>query len=376
MSESRETLARAVASAHRVVVKVGSSSLTGPDGQLDDARLATIADAVAQVRLQGREAVLVTSGSIAAGIGPLGLPARPRELAMQQAAASVGQGMLLAAYTTAFARHGLTVGQVLLTADDMVRRTHYGNAQRALNRLLSLGVVPIVNENDTVATDEIRFGDNDRLAALVATVVHADALVLLTDVDGLYTAAPDTEGARRISVVNGPADIEGIDVSRRGSAVGTGGMITKLEAASIATSSGMPVLLAAAADAGAAVSGEDVGTVFAATGKRSATRLTWLKHAAKTHGQLVLDAGAARAVAGRRASLLAAGVTAVRGEFEAGDAVEIVGPDAVVIARGLVAFPAHEIPAMLGLSTAELKATLGAHFAHPLVHIDDLIVVG
>jgi len=364
-----------IASARRIVVKVGSSSLTGADGHLDEGRLAGIADAVASARLGGRDAVLVTSGSIAAGIGPLGLPTRPRELALQQAAASVGQGKLIAAYSTAFARHGLTVGQVLLTADDMVRRTHYSNAQRALHRLLELGIVPIVNENDTVATDEIRFGDNDRLAALVASVVHADALVLLTDVDGLYTAAPGSAGARRLDVVAGPEDLVGIDVSRRGSHVGTGGMITKLEAASIATSSGTPVVLASAADATAAVAGERVGTLFTATGRRSATRLTWLKHAAKTHGQLVLDAGAARAVAGRRASLLAAGVTAVRGEFDAGDAVEIVGPDGVVVARGLAAFPAHEIPAMLGQSTAELKANLGEHFARPLVHIDDLIVV-
>jgi glutamate 5-kinase len=370
------TNARAgIAAARRIVVKVGSSSLTGPDGHLDEARVAAIADAAASARLAGREVVIVTSGSIAAGIGPLGLPARPRELALQQAAASVGQGKLIASYSTAFARHGLTVGQVLLTADDMVRRTHYGNAQRALHRLLELGIVPIVNENDTVATDEIRFGDNDRLAALVASVVHADALVLLTDVDALYTAAPDSPGARRIAVVSGPEDLADIDVSRRGSAVGTGGMITKLEAASIATSSGAPVVLASAADAADALAGADVGTLFLPTGKRSATRLTWLKHAAKTHGQLVLDAGAARAVAGRRASLLAAGVTAVRGEFEAGDAVEIVGPDGVIVARGLSAFPAHEIPSMLGMSTAELKNTLGEHFARPLVHIDDLIVV-
>lgn len=371
MSQTRA----AIAGARRVVVKVGSSSLTGDDGLLDEARLAHIADAVAGARLAGKEMVLVTSGSIAAGIGPLGLPARPRDLELQQATASVGQGMLIAAYTEAFARHGLRVGQVLLTADDMVRRTHYGNAQRALNRLLDLGVVPIVNENDTVATDEIRFGDNDRLAALVATVVHAHALVLLTDVDGLYTAAPDVPGSQRIPVVRSATDLQGIDVSRHGSAIGTGGMITKLEAASIATSSGMPVVLAAAASADDAIAGADVGTLFEPTGSRSATRLTWLKNAAKTAGQLVLDAGAARAVSGRRASLLAAGVTAVRGEFEAGDAVELVGPDGAVVARGLSAFPAHEVPAMLGLSTEQLRAQLGEHFARPLVHIDDLIVV-
>lgn len=372
MSTAREQISRA----RRMVVKVGSSSLTGADGHLDEARLGLIVDAVAAGRRAGREMVLVTSGSIAAGIGHLGLPSRPRELALQQATAAVGQGILIASYTTAFARHGLDVGQVLLTADDMIRRTHYGNAQRALNRLLELGIVPIVNENDSVATDEIRFGDNDRLAALVATVVHADALVLLTDVDGLYTAAPGTPGAARISTVASEADIEGIDVSRRGSAIGTGGMVTKLEAANIATSNGITVVLAGAADAMEAVAGEDVGTLFLARGKRSATRLTWLRHAAKTSGQLVLDAGAVKAVRGRRASLLAAGVTAVRGEFEPGQPVEIVGPDGVVVARGLAAFAAHEIPAMLGMSTEQLRTQLGEHYARPLVHRDDLVVVG
>jgi len=366
---------RAIAQAHRVVVKVGSSSLTGADGHLDEARLGLLVDVLGRVRNAGREVVLVTSGSIAAGIGPLGLPERPRDLEMQQATASVGQGILIAAYSTAFARHSLRVGQVLLTADDMVRRTHFGNAQRAFHRLLELGVVPIVNENDTVATDEIRFGDNDRLAALVATVVHANALILLTDVDALYTAAPDTPGARRIATVATATELAGVDVSRRGSAIGTGGMITKLEAAAIATSNGMPVVLTSAASAGDAIDGGDIGTLFLPTGKRSATRLSWLAHAAKMSGALVLDAGAARAVAGRRASLLAAGVTAVRGEFEAGDPVELVGPDGAVVARGLASFAAHEIPAMLGMSTEQLRDSLGDRYAKELVHIDDLIVV-
>lgn len=364
-----------VAAAQRVVVKIGSSSLTGPDGHLDELALGQLADVLAELRADGRDVVLVTSGSIAAGIAPLGLPRRPRDLEMQQATASVGQGILLAAYSAAFARHGLRVGQVLLTADDMVRRTHYGNAQRALNRLLELGVVPVVNENDTVATDEIRFGDNDRLAALVATVVHADAVVLLTDVDGLYTAAPDTPGARRIAIVSSATELEGIDISRRGSAIGTGGMVTKLEAAAIATSSGIPVVLTAAASARAAVTGEDVGTVFVATGKRNGSRLAWLAHAARPTGQLVLDDGAVRALQGGKASLLAAGVSAVRGEFEAGDPIELVAPDGSVVARGLASFAAHEVPAMLGLSTAQLRDQLGPHFAHELVHIDDLVVV-
>ncbi|PKQ26350.1 MAG: glutamate 5-kinase [Actinobacteria bacterium HGW-Actinobacteria-4] len=370
MSEHRAV----IASARRVVVKIGSSSLTGADGHLNEAALTDLANVLATARLDGREIVLVTSGSIAAGIGPLGLPARPQDLATAQATASVGQGMLIAAYSRAFAAHGLRVGQVLLTADDMMRRAHYGNAHRALDRLLELGVVPIVNENDTVATDEIRFGDNDRLAALVATVVRAHALVLLTDVDALYTAAPDTPGATRIARVMGPADLEGIDISRRGHVLGTGGMITKLEAAAIATSSGVDVVLTSAAQAASALAGESVGTYFVSTGKRNGSRLTWLAHAARTTGQLVLDEGAMRAVQGGKASLLAAGVSAVRGEFEAGDPVELHGPDGQLIGRGLAAFAAHEIPAMLGLSTARLRAELGEHYARPLVHIDDLVL--
>lgn len=368
------TAREAIAHAQRVVVKIGSSSLTGEDGRLDEGALSALVDVLAHMRREGREVVLVTSGSIAAGIGPMGLPARPRELSLAQATASVGQGMLIASYSRAFGSHGLHVGQVLLTAEDMVRRTHYGNAQRALEKLLELGLVPIVNENDTVATDEIRFGDNDRLAALVATVVRADALVLLTDVDGLYTAAPGTEGARRIPVVSGPEDLAGIDISKRGSALGTGGMVTKLEAATIATSSGVTTVLTSAPTVAAAVAGESVGTLFVATGRRNATRLTWLAHAARMEGRLVLDAGAAAAVEGQRASLLAAGVSAVRGDFDAGDPVELVGPDGSVVARGLSAFPSHEIPQMLGLTTDELRAELGETYAKPLVHIDDLIV--
>jgi len=364
-----------VAQARRVVIKVGSSSLTRADGTLDEARLGALVDVLGQARRAEREVLLVTSGSIAAGIGPLGLAARPTNLELQQAAASVGQGALIHAYTVAFARYGLTVGQVLLTADDMIRRAHYGNARRALESLLALGVVPIINENDTVATDEIRFGDNDRLAALVATAVRADALILLTDVDALYTAAPDAPGAARISVVRGPEELHGIDISRRGSAVGTGGMITKIEAASIATNSGVPVVLASAADAARAVAGEDVGTLFLPTGKPETSRLQWLAHAARTRGGIVLDDGAVRALRGRQASLLAAGVVAVRGDFEAGEPVDLVGLDGTLVARGFAGFSSDEADRMKGLTTDALGEVLGEAYARELIHIDHLVVL-
>ncbi len=364
-----------VSGARRVVVKIGSSSLTGADGHLDESALVRLVNVLGGMRKRGQQVVLVSSGSIASGLVPLGLSGRPQDLATAQATASVGQGLLIAAYTKAFARHGIRVGQVLLTADDLTRRSHYGNAQRAFERLLDLGVVPVVNENDTVATDEIRFGDNDRLAALVATVIRADLLVLLTDVDALYSAAPHLPGARRIESVASSSDLAGIDISQRGHALGTGGMVTKLEAAAIATGSGITVVLTSAENAAQAVIGGDVGTLFAPTGKRESNRLQWLAHAATTHGQLVLDEGAVRALEGGRASLLAAGVSAVRGEFEAGEPVELVGPDGALVARGFARFAAHSIPAMLGLSTAELRATLGEEYARELVHVDDLVLV-
>ncbi len=360
--------------AHRVVVKVGSSSLTGPDGRLAPDRLRALVDVLAARVTAGHQVVLVSSGAIATGIDPLGLTRRPRDLATQQAAASVGQGLLVAHYTRAFADHGLRVGQVLLTADDMMRRGQYRNAQRALDRLLDLGIVPIVNENDTVATDEIRFGDNDRLAALVSHLVRADALALLTDVDGLYTGPPSRAGSTRVAEVRGPRDLEGLDVSGRGSAVGTGGMVTKLESVAIATASGIPVVLTSAEQGGPALAGEDVGTWFAATGRRTSTRLLWLAHAARTRGRLVLDDGAVRAVVDRRMSLLPAGVTAVDGDFEAGDPVEIVTSDGTVVARGLVAYAAQEVPALLGRTTQELRAELGEGYDRELVHRDDLVL--
>jgi glutamate 5-kinase len=354
----------AVADAKRLVVKVGSSSLTTAAGGLDGERLDALVDVLAA---RGGELVLVSSGAIAAGLAPLGLAKRPRDLGTQQAAASVGQSMLVQRYAAAFGRHRRTVGQVLLTADDVVRRSHYRNAQTTLERLLALGVVPIVNENDAVATEEIRFGDNDRLAALVAHLVRADALVLLSDVDGLYDGNPRKAGSRLVSEVTGPADLTGLDIGSTGSTLGSGGMASKVDAAGMATAAGVPVLLAAAASADAALRGEG-GTFFAPTGSRSSGRLLWLAHASTPRGRLILDPGAVAAVVDRRLSLLPAGVTGVDGDFGAGDPVELVGPDGVAVARGLVAYDAAELPAMLGRSTRELGL-------REVVHRDDIVLV-
>ncbi|ARF55309.1 glutamate 5-kinase [Streptomyces gilvosporeus] len=363
-----------MADARRIVVKIGSSSLTTAAGGLDADRVDALVDVLA--KHEDKEIVLVSSGAIAAGLAPLGLERRPRDLARQQAAASVGQGLLVARYTASFARYGRRVGQVLLTSDDTSRRAHYRNAYRTLDQLLAMGAVPIVNENDTVATDEIRFGDNDRLAALVAHLVRADVLILLSDVDGLYDGDPSTPGTSRIAEVRGPQDLEGISIGSAGKAgVGTGGMVTKVEAARIAAAAGVPVVLTSAVHATDALAGRPTGTHFLPTGRRSADRLLWLAHASTPQGALVLDDGAVEAVVERHSSLLPAGIASVEGEFSAGDPVELRDGGGRAVARGLVNFDAREIPRLMGRSTRDLARELGPAYEREVVHRDDLVLL-
>lgn len=370
------TSARArVRDARTVVVKVGSSSLTTPEGVLDVERLTALADALAARRLAGSDVVLVSSGAIAAGIVPLGRTSRPRDLATQQAAASVGQGALIAAYTSAFGAHGLTVGQVLLTVEDLIRRQNYGNARRAVGRLLRLGVVPVVNENDAVATDEIGFGDNDRLAALVAHLTHAEALLLLTDVDGLYDGPPDEPGSVRIPLVRNREDLAEVRLGGTGSKVGTGGMVTKVEAARIATGAGVTTVLTNSAQIVDALTGRDVGTVFLPTGTRPASRMLWLAHASEPVGRLVVDDGAVRALRGRGASLLPAGIVRIEGVFDEGSPVEVVDRRGHGVARGLVAYGSDELPRLLGRSTAWIGDVFGEEYAREIIHRDHLVLV-
>ena len=364
---------RSVGEAKRIVVKVGSSSLTDPHGRIDMAQMNALVDAIAAARASGREVVVVSSGAVAAGLDPLGMRARPRDLATRQAAASVGQGLLLARYTSLFAAHGLTVGQVLLTVEDISRQSSYANALRTFTRLLELGAVPVVNENDTVATNELRFGDNDRLAALVAHVVQADALFLLSDVDALYTDHPARPGARKLMDVPEVDDLV-VDTSRGGSHVGTGGMATKLEAARIATHAGITTVLASATSVAEALAGDPVGTLFHPSGKRRSRKMLWLAYASKVEGVLSLDAGAVRAVVERGASLLPAGVTGFSGEFHAGDPVRLDGPDGELVGHGLVNYDALDLPSMLGRSTRDLAAERGEGFDRELVHRDALIL--
>ncbi len=376
MPDLQARLRRSVRDARRIVVKVGSSSLTSHDGgHLDQSRIVELVELLVERRRAGAQVVLVSSGAIAAGMGPLGLARRPGDLATQQAAASVGQGALVAAYQQAFGVHGVTVGQVLLTADDVTRRAHYTNARRTLERLLELGIVPIVNENDTVATHEIRFGDNDRLAALVSHLVAADALVLLTDVDALYDGPPHRAGSARVPVVATRADLDALTIGGSGSRVGRGGMVTKVEAAGIAGAAGVPSLLTRLGDARVGMAGGDVGTVFAPAAATEASRKLWIAHATTARGRLVIDDGAVIAVATGRKSLLPAGIVEVHGRFTEGDPVDVCGTDGVVLARGLVNYSSAELPGLLGRSTRDLARELGPGYEREVIHRDDLVVL-
>ena len=357
----------------RLVIKVGSSSLTRSDGGLDLNRIDIVAGLVAALRGRGHDVVLVSSGAVAAGLVPLGMARRPSELRLLQAAASVGQGRLVSRWQTAMSAYGVVTAQVLLTAQDVAVRSHYRTVRATFDALLSMGAVPIVNENDAVATAEFHLGDNDRLAALAAHLVTADALVLLTDVDGMWTARPGTPGAGPVRYVEAPDELGAVDVAGRGGSLGTGGMRTKVQAATIACASGTATIIASADDAPRLLGGRDVpaglGTWFAPTGPHRPSRRLWMAHASIPEGRVVVDAGAQRAVTVGKKSLLLPGVTGVSGEFESGAVVEIVGP-AGAVARGICRYCASELEEVL---QARRRGSADAldHVA-PVVHRDDL----
>lgn len=356
----------------RVVVKVGSSSLTRADGGLDLNRIDILAGLIAGMRSRGHDVVLVSSGAVASGLVPLGLSRRPDDLSLLQAAASVGQGRLAARWETAMSAYGLVTAQVLLTAHDVAIRSHYRTVRATFDSLLSLGAVPIINENDAVATSEFSLGDNDRLAALVAHLVTADVLVLLTDVDGLWTARPGTPGATPIRHVRSSADLAGVSVSGRGSFVGTGGMTTKLQAATIACASGTTTLIARADDAAALLGQEqvpaDLGTWFEPTGPHRPSRRLWMAHASQPEGRVLIDAGAARALTVGKKSLLLPGLTGLDGDFESGSVVDVVGPEGV-LARGICRYAAAELREVLA---ARAEGAPAPDHVAPVIHRDDL----
>ena len=362
------SLREEIAAARRIVVKLGTSSLVNASGELDPAKIDRIVDAIEDRIARGSDVIVVSSGAIAAGMAPLGLKVRPRDLATKQAAASVGQIHLAQVWGASFARYGRTIGQVLLTQSDAGSRERARNAQRTIDRLRQMGAVPIVNENDTVATSEMRFGDNDRLSAIVATLISADALVLLSDVDGLYTTNPADPGAMLIDEVRSGNDLAGIQAGD-GGVFGTGGMAAKVSAARLATRGGVPVLLTATEKIDAALETAQVGTVFHTRpdSKLNAWKF-WALYAADAEGVLRLDQGAVDAVTRGGTSLLAVGITGIEGEFHAGDIVEILGPDSQAVGRGEVAYDAAELATMLGRQSDELPE----HQRRAVVHADYL----
>jgi len=361
------------------VVKVGSSSLRGPDGRLDQHQVEALARQLIVAREAGTRVVLVSSGAVAAGMGLLGLTRRPMDLPTLQAAAAVGQGELMQAYQRVLTSEGLTGAQILLSQDDFVHRGRYLNARTSLQRLLDLGALPIVNENDAVATDELSYGDNDHLAALVASMLDADLLVLLSDVDGLYDRDPRRADAQLISRVDETADLDLAAIGGVGSYVGSGGMRTKVGSARVATASAAHAVIADARRAQVladVLAGAEVGTWFVAAPHRVDARRLWIGYALRVHGRIHVDAGAVDALRSRGVSLLAVGVTRADGRFGAGDAVEVVGPDGEVVARGLSNYDVADVARLAGRSTAEATKRFGGGYAREVIHRDDLVVLG
>jgi glutamate 5-kinase len=361
------------------VVKVGSGLIASPKAGLDPDRVGMLSDELAQLVGDRREVALVSSGAVAAGMARLGLTERPRSIPEKQAAAAVGQSALMWHYEQAFARHGIRVAQLLLTQEDVSHRSRYLNARNTLMTLLGFGVLPIVNENDTVAVEEIKVGDNDNLAALVAHLIDADLLVLLTDVDGLYTGDPasDPEARRIESVAEVNEKIEGLVWDDAGE-ISIGGMSTKLQAAQKATSSGIPMVIASGREPGALrrlLKGEPVGTYFLPRGDRLAARKRWIAFAVPPQGRINVDEGAKKAVVERGKSLLPSGIVEVEGDFQAGEAVTLAGASGKEFARGLVNYDAGEIKRLAGARSSDIERILGYKSFDEVIHRDNLVVL-
>ena len=366
--------------AKRWVIKIGSALLTNNGAGLDRNAIDGWVDQIADLLLQGKEVVLVSSGAIAEDIVRLGWQQRPDSIHELQAAAAVGQMGLIQAYESSFQRFDRLTAQILLDHDDMASRQRYLNARGVLQTLMSLTVVPIVNENDTVVTDEIRFGDNDSLAALVANLIDADMLVILTDKDGLYSANPDLEPDAHL-IAQAMADDTSLDALAGGSSgtLGRGGMITKLQAARLAARSGCSTIIVGGRNANIlhqVATGDEVGTLLSAGQKPLAARKQWLAGHLQVKGQLVLDAGAVKVLTQQGRSLLAVGVRQVVGTFTRGDLVSCVNADGLEIARGLVNYNANEAVRILGQSTESIAGILGYREDDELIHRDNLVITG
>jgi glutamate 5-kinase len=368
---TQESPRKALSTAKRIVVKIGSRSIVQGDAP-GEGRFQSIADQIAELRGLGRHVILVSSGAVAMGCQKLGLAARPKLIPELQATAAIGQPRLIQAYEKAFARHNLPVSQVLVTHAEMADRRRYLNIRAAIDAMVEMDAVPIINENDTVSTEELQFGDNDQLAAMLAPLVGADLLILLTDVEGLLDAE-----RKRIPLVR---EFEGIEplIWAKDTTVSLGGMASKVSAARQACQIGLPVVIAYARDPAImrkVSDGDDVGTLFLPEGAALASRKYWIAYTLRPRGSLVVDAGAMRAVTERNRSLLPAGIVAVRGAFRAGDSVSIIDIRGHELARGLVQYDARDVERLLGARSEHIEERLGFHRGDEIVHRDDLVVL-
>ncbi len=364
-----------------IVVKIGTSSLTQPDtGYLALATIAQVVDTLSRLQRQGHQVVLVSSGAVGVGCMRLGLTERPRSISMKQAVAAVGQGRLMRVYDDLFTALQQPIAQVLLTRSDLVQRSRYVNAYRTFRQLLKLGVIPIVNENDTLAVEELKFGDNDTLSAMVASLVEADWLFLLTDVDRLYSADPRYDpNAQPIDLVNQIEELDALNVNvgAQGTSWGTGGMVTKISAARIATKAGVRTVITEGGspqNIEKILQGESIGTRFEPQPLPFNARKRWIAHGLVPAGKLYLDKGAVNAIQQSGKSLLAAGITEIEGEFQSHDAVQICDPLGQEVARGIVNYSSTELQKIRGHQSDEIPQILGYEGAETVVHRDNLVL--
>ena len=368
---------RDLKSSRRIVIKVGTNILREEDGKVNLANIEKLVEQMAVLSKGGLEVIFVTSGAIGAGMGVLGLKERPITIALKQAAAAVGQSRLMQAYEELFAAHGIIVAQILLTGDDFNDRKRYLNSRNALTTLLDLGVIPIINENDTVAVEEIKLGDNDNLSAQVACLMDADLLVILTDIDGFYTVDPRHGGGELVKTVAEITPQMEEAAGGSGTHVGTGGMYAKLQAAKMVSGSGEYTVVANGAVEDVILrimEGEEIGTLFLPSGDRMSSRKRWIAFTLKPQGTLKVDDGAREALLRRGKSLLSIGITEAQGEFEIGDAVRIVDKSFAEIARGLASYSSDEVRKIIGLRAKDIEAVLGYKYCDEVVHRDNMVL--
>lgn len=377
---SNEVSREALQKAKRIVIKVGTSTITYANGKRNFSQIDRLAREISDLQNQGKEMILVTSGAVAVGVDRMGLPGKPKTIPGKQAAAAVGQGVLMHTYEKFFADYGQIVAQVLITKTEAIDRHRYTNTRNTFMELMRQRVIPIVNENDVVALDELKIGDNDNMSALVAGIVDADLVIILSDVDGLYTANPQTHPDAVIvpEVAEITSEIEA-SAGGVGSARGTGGMATKIQAAKAATSSGIHLVIASGTEKNAitrVLQGEELGTLFVSRENRLQFRKRWLAFGAKIAGSIVVDEGCAKAI--RKAggcSILPAGVFAVQGDFLPGSTVSVIDKDAHELARGLVHYSSAELEQIKGCNSGEIANILGHKNFDEVIHRDDLVIL-